>query len=59
MTWLKRPHNYNYKWNRENVFEESRKYEYRGAFKKGSPGAYKVANINGWLDDMTWLKKRK
>ena len=39
MTWLKRPHNYNYKWNRENVFEESRKYEYRGAFKKGSPGA--------------------
>lgn len=57
MTWLKRPRSYNYKWSRENVFIESHKYESRGAFKRGCPGAYKVASQNGWLAIMVWLKK--
>lgn len=57
MTWLKRPKSYNYKWSRENVFIESHKYESRGAFKRGCPGAYKVASQNGWLAIMVWLKK--
>lgn len=57
MTWLKRPKNYNFKWNRENVFLESQKYNTRGNFKKGCPSAYRVANSNGWLDEMAWLKK--
>lgn len=55
MTWLKRPQNYNLKWTRENVFIESHKYDSRGAFKKGCPSAYRVANINGWMVEMIWL----
>lgn len=58
MTWLKRPQNYNLKWTRESVFAESKKFEYRGAFRKGNPSAYRVANINGWLVEMTWLTKK-
>lgn len=58
MTWLKRPQNYNLKWTRENVFAESHKYESRGGFKTGSPSAYRVANINGWLVEMIWLTKK-
>lgn len=55
MTWLKRPQNYNLKWTRENVFIESHKYDSRGAFKKGCPSAYRVANVNGWMVEMIWL----
>lgn len=58
MTWFKRPQNYNLKWTRENVFAESHNYDSRGAFKKGCPTAYRVANTNGWLDEMTWLNKK-
>ena len=58
MTWLKRPQNYNLKWTRENVFAESHKYESRGGFKTGSPSAYRVANVNGWLVEMIWLTKK-
>ena len=43
------------KWTRENVFEESKKYSSRSEFKKGSSGAFHIAYINGWLDEMTWL----
>ena len=57
MTWLQRPKNYNLKWTRENVFAESHKYESRGGFKKGCPSAYRVANKNGWLEIMIWLRK--
>lgn len=59
MTWLKRPQNYNLKWTRESVFEEAKKYETGGAFKKGCPSAYKVANSKGWLVEMVWLKIRR
>lgn len=55
MKWLKRPQNYNLKWTRENVFIESHKYDSRGAFKKGCPSAYRVANVNGWMVEMIWL----
>lgn len=43
------------KWTRENVFEESKKYSSRSEFKKGSSGAFHIAYINGWLDEMSWL----
>lgn len=59
MVWLKRPQNYNFKWSRENVFMESRKYDSRSAFKKGSASAYRVANTNGWLIEMIWLNKKE
>ena len=59
MKWLKRPQNYNLKWTRENVFIESHKYDSRGAFKKGCPSAYRVANVNGWMVEMIWLNIKK
>ena len=43
------------KWTKETVFEESKKYNTRNSFRKGS-SAYRVALNNGWLDEMTWLK---
>ena len=58
MTWLKRPQNYNFKWSRENVFTESRKYSTRGSFKAECPTAYQTARKNGWLDEMVWLKQK-
>lgn len=58
MIWLKRPQNYNFKWSRENVFIESRKYTTRGSFKSECPTAYQAARKNGWLDEMIWLKQK-
>lgn len=55
MTWLIRPIVWNKKWTKENVFTESKKYPTRKKFDKGCGGAYNVARVNGWLDEMTWL----
>lgn len=44
--------------NKENVFEESRKYTSRGEFNKKMHKAYMSANKNGWLDKMPWLSNR-
>lgn len=43
------------KWTRETVFEESKKYSSRSEFKKMSSGAFRIAYMNGWLDEMNWL----
>ena len=43
------------KWTRETVFEESKKYSSRSVFKRESSGAFRIAYINGWLDEMAWL----
>lgn len=43
------------KWTKETVFEESKKYSSRSEFKKKKSGAFRIAYINGWLDEMTWL----
>lgn len=40
------------KWTRETVFEESKKYSSRSEFKKMSSGAFRIAYMNGWLDEM-------
>lgn len=48
-----------YVWVKEEVFKESKKYTNRTDFKKYSNGAYNVARINGWIDDMVWLILRK
>ena len=45
-------------WSKDRVFEESRKYQSRRGFQKGCGGAYYVARINRWLDEMIWLKER-
>ena len=43
-------------WNYETCMEESKKYNTRNEFKKGSNGAYTAAWKNGWLDDYTWFE---
>ncbi len=57
MVWLKRPTQHNFKWTKDLVFEESRKYVSRKDFKKYSVGAYNVAYKNNWLCEMEWLKR--
>ena len=52
----KKPNGY---WTYERCCEESKKYKYRGDYRTGSNGSYKVAIRNGWIDDFTWLKKQK
>lgn len=47
------------KWTKETVFEESKKYSSRFEFKKNKSGAFRIAYMNGWLDEMTWLKRPK
>ncbi|MDE5855889.1 MAG: GIY-YIG nuclease family protein, partial [Anaeroplasmataceae bacterium] len=47
--------NQNKKWNKERVFEESKKYSSRSDFNKNSSRAYQIALQNNWLDQMTWL----
>lgn len=42
------------KWNKENVFEESKKYKSRSEFKKGCVSAYDKARKNGWLQEMNF-----
>lgn len=57
-TWfddVKKPNGY---WTFERCQDESKKYEYRGDYRKGSNGSYKVALKNGWIDGFTWLKKK-
>ena len=46
------------KWSlKSDVFKESHKYDSRSEFKKKAGGAYNHALSNGWLDEMTWLRK--
>lgn len=59
MTWLSRPKAHNFKWTKEMVFEESRKYSSRNEFNKKNVSAYQVANKNNWLCEMVWLKTLK
>lgn len=56
MDWIKdkkKPHNY---WNRERVFEESRKYSNKKDFEHNAKSAFLKAMTKGWLSEMTWLK---
>lgn len=46
-------------WTFERCQEESRKYEYRGDYRKGSNGSYKVALRNGWMDGWLYLAKKE
>lgn len=48
-----------YIWEKESVFQESKKYTNRTDFKKYSNGAYNVARENKWNGDMPWLLLKK
>jgi hypothetical protein len=63
MYWLdlptnkKHPHGY---WkNKKNIMKEARKYKTNDEFKKGNLTAFLAAYRYGYIDDMTWLIKRK
>lgn len=43
--------------NKENCLKESRNYQTRKQLEHGSPQCYQVSRENGWLDEMTWLRK--
>ena len=43
------------KWTKDTVFEESKNYSSRSEFKKKKSGAFRIAYMNGWLDEMIWL----
>ena len=58
MPWLTTPPR-PIKWTREKVFEESRKYQYKGEFCNGSPQAYRVAQRNGWVEEMPWIREKR
>ena len=45
-------------WTKDNVFEESKKYEYISDFRKHSFCAYESARRHDWLRDLTWLKNK-
>lgn len=51
-----KPYNY---WTKERVFEESRKYKSRGEFHDMCGTAYSKARVNGWLDELIWLKDER
>ena len=55
-TWFESKQNpYNY-WTKERVIEESKKYKNRGDFHDNCGTAYGKARVNGWLDELIWLK---
>lgn len=58
-TWFEtkqRPFNY---WTKEKVIEESKKFSSRGEFALMNATAYRKARVNGWLDEMVWLKDKR
>lgn len=57
ISWFKKPIPWRLKWTREAVFAESKKYDELKAFIQKGKGAYTVARVKGWLEEMTWLKR--
>lgn len=58
-SWLKRktkPSNY---WNKENCYNEAKKYDTKMDFRKNCRSAYEISLKNGWLSDFTWLKNMR
>lgn len=52
----RKPKNY---WNvKENVMNESKKFNSRTEFKKKSGNAYNSATKNKWINEMPWLDKK-
>ena len=57
--WLNRKNKPNGYWNYEHCYEEAKKYKTRTEFEKNNGSCYQVAAKNGWIDDYTWIPKRK
>lgn len=61
MTWLPKTQNVpNKYWNdKNNIINEAKKYKTRGEFRNKSCGAYRAATKYGYIDEFTWLSKKK
>lgn len=58
-TWIVRERKCNGYWDYEHCLEEAKKYTSRNQFQKENGSCYQVCMKNGWLDDYTWIPKRK
>lgn len=47
------------KWNYDACYQEAKKYNSRGAFSEGTPGAWAIAKKAGWMKDYTWFVEKK
>lgn len=43
------------KWDKDSVFAISKKFNNRSSFSDAYPQPYKIARLNGWLEEMDWL----
>ena len=61
MTWLPKIQNVpNKNWNnKNNIINEAKKYKTRGEFRNNSYGAYRAALKYKYIDEFTWLNKKK
>jgi len=61
MTWLPKIQNVPNKfWNdKNNIINEAKKYKTRGEFRNKSCGAYRAAINHGYINELTWLNKKK
>lgn len=61
MVWLPKTQNVpNKYWNdKNNVIREAKKYKTRGEFRNKSCGAYRAAIKYGYIDEFTWLSRKK
>lgn len=61
MAWLPKIQNVpNKHWNsKNNIIDEAKKYKTRGEFRNKSCGAYRAAIKYGYMDEFTWLSKKK
>lgn len=53
---IRKPNGY---WTRERCEKESRKYNSKKDFSKGCPAAHAAAERRGWLNDFSWLVKKR
>lgn len=51
--------NANKKWTKETCYEEAKKYTSIKDFRQNSASAYGVCLKHKWIDDYTWLKRKK
>lgn len=62
MHWLNsknKKHKYGYWKNKENIMNEAKKYSTNDEFKRGNLTAFLAAYRYGYMEEITWLKKRK
>ena len=57
--WLDRKSKPRGYWDYEHCLEEAKKYNSRTEFQKENGSCYQICMKNGWLDDYTWIPKRK